>query len=56
MNQKVVFQNFIIEPTGDKYFNKTISLGGVESAELKDKVQVSLLAHLRVLDLAKLSN
>ena len=21
MNQKVVFQNFIIEPTGDKYFS-----------------------------------
>ena len=23
MNQKVAFQNFIIEPTGDKYFNWT---------------------------------
>ena len=35
MNQKVVIQNFIIEPTGDKYFTDlfitTLSFDSVES-------------------------
>ena len=34
MNQKVVFQNFIIEPTGDKYFSTSKTR---EAEELKGK-------------------
>ena len=39
MNQKVVTQNFIIEPTGDKYFS--INFSDYFSSRLRNSVNIS---------------